>query len=443
MSFAHAPAVQAQPQVKHVFVLMLENQSYRDSFGTPASDPYLARTLRAQGVLLTDYYAIGHESNDNYLALISGQAPNADTQADCQFYSDFTPGAMGAGGQAIGQGCVYPAWVQTIGNQLSARGLAWRGYMEDMGTNCRHPALDRADSTQKARKGDQYAARHNPFVYFHSVTDGPLCQNDVPFSQFPNDLASAQTTPAYSFITPNLCHDGHDSPCVDGEPGGQVSSDAFLRRWVPAILASPGYSDGGMLVITFDEAGSSDSSACCGEPSGPNSPDPGGPQPGPGGGRVGALILSPYVRPGSTDATPYNHYSLLRSVEDIFALPHLGYAGMAGLRAFGPDVFNASAAPGGGSGSSPARGRIRIRVFGMPRRCVKRDFTVRVVVTAQGLRLVRVRLGRRTLAVKRRARFSLRIHARRLRPGRYRLSFTASDGAGGVQSVTPRFRRCR
>ena len=72
---------------------------------------------------------------------------------------------------------------------------------------------------------------------------------------------------------------------------------------------------------------------------GPNTPNPGGPVPGPGGGRIGALLISPFVKAGTVNPSPYNHYAFLRSVEDFFRLPHLGYAGRPDLRAFGSDVF--------------------------------------------------------------------------------------------------------
>jgi phosphatidylinositol-3-phosphatase len=76
-------------------------------------------------------------------------------------------------GQAVGQGCVYPASVPTVADQLTAKGLTWKAYQQDMGAPCRHPVLGLLDDTQKAPVGDQYAARHNPFVYFHSIIDGP------------------------------------------------------------------------------------------------------------------------------------------------------------------------------------------------------------------------------------------------------------------------------
>ena len=429
----------ALPPIKHVWIIVLENESYQDSFQHPDKAPYLAGQLPRQGELLPFYYGIGHESLDNYIAMVSGQSPNADTQSDCQFYRDFSPGTAGPDGQAVGQGCVYPASVKTVADQLAARGLSWRGYMEDMGTPCRHPALNSQDKTQSAHVGDQYASRHDPFVYFHSIIDTPSCQaNVVPLTRLSGDLASATTTPSYSFITPNLCHDGHDSPCVDGEPGGLTSADQFLRQWVPRITSSPAYGDGGLIVVTFDEASSgvkgSDSTDCCGEPIGPNSPDPGGPAPGPGGGRVGAVLLSPFVQPGTVVVTPYNHYALLRSVEDLFGLDHVGYAGLAGLRAFGSDVFNRAV-----SGASPAARLLpRVRIAGVPRRCVRRQFTARIVVTAEGLRRLTVRLdGRRVRSGRR-----VRVRVGRLRPGRHHLRATVVDGAGVVATARVGFSRC-
>ena len=337
---APASADVQPPAIKHVFVVVLENKGYAETFGPGSPAPYLATQLTAQGQLLTQYYGIAHQSLSNYVAMVSGQAPNSQTQSDCQIYTDVLPGTQGSDGQAIGQGCVYPAWVRTISDQLAAKGLTWRGYMEDMGTNCRHPAFGQPDDTQRARVGDQYAARHNPFVYFHSLLDSGACQaNDVPLDQLPTDLASATTTPNYVFITPNLCHDGHDAPCVDGEPGGLVSADQFLQAWVPRIESSPAYAEGGLIVVTFDEAESSDSSACCNEQPGPNTTNPGGLVPGPGGGRTGSVLISQFVKPGSTNSNGYNHYSLLRSIENVFGLSHLGFAAQDGLKAFGRDVY--------------------------------------------------------------------------------------------------------
>ena len=90
------------------------------------------------------------------------------------------------------------------------------------GPACGHPATRAADHTQKAEKGDQYAARHDRFTFFASVTANPdFCAAHIlSFRPLPGDLARAATTPAFSFIAPDLCNDGHDAPCVTGAPGG-------------------------------------------------------------------------------------------------------------------------------------------------------------------------------------------------------------------------------
>ncbi|GAB3881859.1 alkaline phosphatase family protein [Terrabacter terrigena] len=339
---ATASAPPLPPPVGHVFVINLENKGFDETWGPDSAAPYLSGTLRNQGVLLTQYFGTAHNSLPNYLAQLTGQGPNPQTQADCQTYSPFvTAGPTVDPGQYVGEGCVLPAQVPSLPDQLDAAGRSWRGYMEDMETPCRHPQLGAVDNTQKARPGDQYAVRHNPFMYLRSVTDSPTCgDNVVDLGSLTTDLASSTTTRSLSYITPNLCHDAHDSPCVDGQPGGLAGADDFLRTWVPRITASPAFKKDGALVITFDESDSpqTDATACCGEGPGPNSPLPG--ITGPGGGRVGALVLSRFVTPGSTSTTPYNHYSLLASIEDLWRLPHLGYAAQPGLPRFGLDVWN-------------------------------------------------------------------------------------------------------
>ena len=335
----------APPPIKHVFIIMLENTGFDTTFGPQTRAPYLADTMVRRGALLRQYYGIGHFSLDNYLALIGGVPPTITTQQDCPHYSDFVQTGTAADGQPIGSGCIYPASVQTIANQLMASGRSWKAYMEDMGRDstresarCGHGVIGAVDLTERAAIGDMYAAKHDPFVYFHAIVDSASCRQDVvPLSVLDRDLRSARSTPNYSFIVPNLCHDGHDRPCRNGEPGGLVSANEFLMRWVPRITNSRAFRDDGLLIVTFDEALSIDATACCDEPSGPNVARPG--VNGPGGGRIGAVLLSPFIKPGTVSDTPYNHYSLLRSVEDIFGVPHLGYAGQSGLQPFGADVY--------------------------------------------------------------------------------------------------------
>jgi phosphatidylinositol-3-phosphatase len=126
------------PKIHHVFIIVLENEGYDKTFGSNSNAPYLS-TMAQQGAILTNYYAIGHFSLPNYIAMISGQAPNPTTQADCVDFKDFTPRdpKIDADGQAMGSGCVYPAKIKTIADQLTEAKpkLRWRAYMEDMGND--------------------------------------------------------------------------------------------------------------------------------------------------------------------------------------------------------------------------------------------------------------------------------------------------------------------
>jgi phosphatidylinositol-3-phosphatase len=383
----------AATKIKHVFVIVLENKSFGDTFGTSTQDPYLQKTLVPMGGLLTQYYGTGHVSLDNYLSMISGQAPTQDTTDDCLPGFSGTTGnfnnvdqvGMAPDGQVIAHGgCVYAADIPTLPNQLTAKGLTWKGYMGDMGNDpsresatCGHPEIGiGTDNTNEAEApsaavplGDAYATRHNPFVYFHSIIDSPSCNdNVVNLNKLTTDLASVKTTPNYVFITPNLCDDGHDGAgtgapgtlCANGGPGGLASADAFLQKWIPLIMLSPAYRKDGLIVITFDESNlaqnisvdpttgqttvniTAPGDTCCGQLPGPNLD---GVRPGTfnlltsptlvenlvfegyGGDQTGALLLSPFIRPGSQSDTPYNHYSLLRSLEDIYKVKgHIGYA---------------------------------------------------------------------------------------------------------------------
>ncbi|HEX5313541.1 MAG TPA: alkaline phosphatase family protein, partial [Gammaproteobacteria bacterium] len=384
-AFSQTPArvTTAATNIKHVFLILLENKNFSDTFETSTQDPYLRKTLVPMGALLTEYYGTGHVSLDNYIALISGQAPTPDTDNDClvrprgALYIDVQQTGTTPDGQVIAaHGCIYPAQVKTLADQLDAAGYDWKGYMEDMGNDparesatCGHPRVGGPDDTSSAEApsaavplGDAYATRHNPFMYFHSIIDSPRCKTHVVnLNKLPADLKEVRTTPNFSLITPNLCNDAHDGGgtgargrgCANGDPGGLTSADAFLQRWVPKILASPAYRQDGLLIITFDESASAVSQhvdektrkrivdvtfsgkTCCRQQRGPNLENA---RPGSvvlsesekalvrwvfdgyGGDRIGALLLSPFAKPGSKSNTPYNHYSMLRSLEDIFAL---------------------------------------------------------------------------------------------------------------------------
>jgi hypothetical protein len=434
--------------IEHILVIDLENEDFGSSFGPTSPAVYLNNVLLSQGELVTNYFATSHVSLGNYLSQVSGQAPTASTNNDCinlaslanppvvGGFTSVLPGTDAADpvsfpGQVVGDGCVFPAptrashGARTIGDQLDtlrAGGdddddghgkhtrLAWRSYAEDMGndpvrdygtpdpeggTTCAHAPIGGVDNSNSAAAGDQYATRHNPFVYFHSVIDDqarcdahvvPLGRVAVGAAGGPDrfsghlfeDLQSPATTPAFMFVTPNLCNDGHDATCAGlntegGHQGGLVGADLWLKHWMPMIFASPAYKSGKMLVvITFDESGLVDARACpaanqadCGSPTGPNVSNPGFSSilalfrlqttPAttfvyPGGGQVGAVLFNKrFIEPGTVNASGvYNHYSALRSYEDILGvtrggddgLGHLGFAARAGLKPFGKDVFN-------------------------------------------------------------------------------------------------------
>lgn len=382
-------------KIGHVWIIVLENEGFNITFGAAAqanpATQFLAKTLPSQGVLLNQYYGTGHVSLDNYIAMVSGQSSTVQTHVDCTFYDNFNLTGVTPDGQAISTGCVFPSQFQTIADQLRAAGKTWKGYMEDMGNvptreqrTCGQPldpggkvALNEVDDTQGAIAADQYAARHNPFVYFHSLIDSGECaRHVVNFNQLTLDLAFEHTTPNFSFITPNLCHDGHDGGnpptkvCKNGEPGGLISANLFLQQVVPMITNSPAFKEDGLLIITFDEgdvstltsvnggsnnAISTQGISCCGQQPGPNlGPLVANGQPltlgfenadgsppnffittqGFGGDRIGGVLLSRFLKAGTVSNVPFNHYSMLKTVEDIFGLDHLGYAGQPGLQAF-------------------------------------------------------------------------------------------------------------
>jgi phosphatidylinositol-3-phosphatase len=356
-----APQPSHLPAIKHVWVIELENEGLSQSFGDKAADPYLAVVLRSKGAFLQNYFAVGHNSLDNYVAQISGQAPDHATQEDCGVWTRFRPANVVEKpfGQLVGNGCVYPASIPTLGNQLSAAHLTWKAYLQDMGNQpardhttmtkqgpaCGHPMVGKPDDTEGATAADQFADRHEGFMYFESVIGNQAyCDaHIVSFRPLLKDLSKASTTPNFAWLSPNLCMDGHDAPCANGDPGGLTEVNGFLHIWVPEIMNSPAYKDGGLIMITFDEG--STSQACCGEtpgksPSHPNSPEPG--MSGPGGGRVGAVLLSPFIKAGTVSTVDYNHYSMLRTIEDIFGLSHLGDAAMPQVKPFGTDVFTKS-----------------------------------------------------------------------------------------------------
>ncbi len=349
------------PPIKHVFVIMLSDQPYASVFGPSSPSPYLSQTLERKGELLVRYYAVAHQELANAIALISGQGPTAQTAANCPTFSPIAPATVGSDEQVTGSGCVYPSSTQTLTGQLAAKHMPWRAYIEGMGErpgaesggadgDCGHPALGAADPTSAPTPpaGQTYATWRNPFVYFSSLIDAPACEaDDVGLNELSSDLSTPSRTPSFAYIVPDLCHDASPTPCASGAPAGLPAAEGFLKRVVPEIMGSKAYKESGLLAITVDQAPSSgqfaDSSSCCGQPQFPNLPAASTSGLAPeGGGQVGALLLSPFIKGGSVSQEQYNHFSLLRTVEDLFGLSHLGYAALPKVKSFEPSIFTKS-----------------------------------------------------------------------------------------------------
>jgi hypothetical protein len=294
--------------VGHVFVIALSTPSFDAVWGQSSAAHYLIHTLKPTGAFLGGYETLGSAELPDYLALVSGQAPNADTEGECATYSEFPTGANpAASGQVPGNGCVYPNTITTIADQVTSSGNTWKAYIDDQGpSTCVHPNSGAADDTQLQGAGVQYDTRHNPFIYFHSLLDlGGCASNDVSLTKLPGDLHSLRSTPHYSFIAPGACDDGSAQSCPDGSPAGLAGEDAFLHRWVPKIKHSAAYKHDGAIVIVFALSGG----ASGGRPS-----------------PVGALVISPFAARGKAISTVYNPYSILRGTEDLLGYELLGHA---------------------------------------------------------------------------------------------------------------------
>jgi len=141
------------PPVKHVFLIVLSDQGYANTFSPVSTDRYLSRTLPKQGELINNYYAVAGSPLANDIALISGQGPTRQTASNCPTFSLVSPGSTHAG-QVLGDGCVYPASAHTLPDQLTAKHLTWRAYVQGIGDGpagrrktCRFPELESADLT--------------------------------------------------------------------------------------------------------------------------------------------------------------------------------------------------------------------------------------------------------------------------------------------------------
>jgi len=317
MHSTRSGAAAAVPRFSHVVEVMLENESATSTFENPDKAPHLHALLR-RGVYLPNFYAEGHVSLDNYLASFGGVEPNIHGETDCSGQPDGT--------------CIYPSTVPTLGALLDNAHKKWRVYSEGMtgapgGHNCLHAPSRLAPDVYQGPLTNGYAARHNPAVWFDSVlskgTNESYCRaHSVDLTELWKDARSSRTMPAWSFVEPDTCHDGHDIQYLGGctldpegptAPNGVAAIEAWLPSFVDRLTASAAWDARSLLVITFDEGSIFDTDSCtrCHD--------------GSAGGRIGTLLIGPVLaHPGTTVKSWYgDHYSLLRTWERAWHLPSL------------------------------------------------------------------------------------------------------------------------
>jgi phospholipase C len=242
--------------IRYVVVVVMENRSYGQIVGSPSA-PYLNGLAKRYG-LATNYQAVSHPSEPNYLALFGG--------------STF----------GVADDAVHTISGTNIADQLERAGLTWRVSAENVPPGCFTGATAFARSDGKG----WYARKHEPAISFANIQRAPArCAQIQPLGAFRAGAASVQ------FVFPNMCHDMHDCSTATG--------DAFLRAWLPKVLGSPTFAQT-LLVITWDEGSG-----------------------GPGGGQVATIVAGPRVAAGTRSAAAFSHYSIVRTIDDLFGLPCL------------------------------------------------------------------------------------------------------------------------
>jgi len=317
-----------QGEVKHVFVIMLENHSQAGVIGDPNA-PFIT-SLAQHYASASNYYGVTHPSEPNYVAAISGSNwwINNDSPANRFDHTNLV-------------------------DQLEASHHTWGAYMEALPSD---PLADYWPSSTNAL----YASKHNPFVLFDDIRNDPArLANVKPYSQLAIDLRSERTTPDFVWISPDQCNDMHggvstavaghpETPCPYGSANDDPAdaslkqkADAFVQGAVQMIEASPAWKHGTSAIFVVSDEGDYTSNpvnggwdspaGCCDSPVVPaGAPDinpawPGGVY---GGGLVPAVVVVNHggKTGGYVSSTPYNHYSLLATVEDVWGLPLLGAA---------------------------------------------------------------------------------------------------------------------
>jgi hypothetical protein len=341
--------------LKHVYVIMMENHAYAQIIGDTTDAPNMNTLAQTYGQA-TKYYGVTHPSLPNYLAAISGDTQgifddcNAGPNVTCEVEEfttnsgDGTVNALMTAEQAANAATI-PHWFsgRTLVDQLEEHGMTWKAYMGDIPAtgdiSGGAPVISMDDSGTVT--GNLYAQKHDPFMYFQSIRSSTnRMQRIVPSTSLAADLAGT-SMPNFVWISPDQCADMHgingataafaDAGFCTGTAAGNDMSpeviqygDAYVGDTVRAIMASPTWSEGSAIAIVFDEDDYAQNDGCCGSPTGQGGVTLGGAQ-------VAAIVISSLVTSATTSADPYNHYSLLATIQHLWGFDCLANTcGMTG-----------------------------------------------------------------------------------------------------------------
>jgi len=313
-----------------IFVIMLENHS-QSSVIDDVNAPYITHLAHTNG-MATQYYGVTHPSMPNYIATLAGD--NFGIQDD----NDQN---------------VVNLDRRNLVDQLESHGKTWGAYMETLPAD----KLARFGPSVGGTDVSLYAKKHNPFVLFDDVKNNPARMANVKdYSALATDLNSAHA-PDFVWITPNQCNDMHggvyvavpghaETPCPYGSVKDDANdaalkqkADAFVQHAVETIQSSTAWTKNSLIFIVTDEndftgntplGGWESAAGCCDSPyvsaADPriNAAWPGGTY---GGGLIPAVVVTGHPGHPKVSNRPYNHYSLLATIETVWHLGYLGHAG--------------------------------------------------------------------------------------------------------------------
>jgi phosphatidylinositol-3-phosphatase len=297
------------PHYQHIVEIMMENTSYSTIIGNSLA-PNINALANKYG-LASDYFGVTHPSEPNYVANVGGSF--FGIQDDNQFYC--TPELASTDPNCAGTTVDHTVSDPNVATQLADAGKTWKGYFQNLppipssgvvmtGPNANGPYSFKWPSNTDAL----YASKHNPFVNF-TGTQSDLA-NMVSDTQLAVDLATGDL-PNFSYVVPDQCHDMHGIAACGDENELISTGDAYVGQLVAMITHSETWEHGrDAIVITWDEDDFSDQgqpgTGCCGAD--------------PGGGHVVTIVITNFSHHHVVDNTPYNHYSLLLSLEQAFGL---------------------------------------------------------------------------------------------------------------------------